>query len=126
MERIYSKISATDKCTFDTNYINHIYYHNLRKAVFINKLGVQCLCLLTRRPLPHDFLDHFNIEVLNKKWLTVETDYIGKIIQIFGKHHSHKSQYIVNSKYRIDLYFLDLRIAIECDEYGHQSYNKEI
>lgn len=40
------------------------------------------------------------------------------------KHLSFMAQYKVG-RYRIDLYFPDKRIAIECDEWGHRRYTPE-
>ena len=35
------------------------------------------------------------------------------------KHKKYKLEYLVDT-YKIDLYFLNAKIAIECDEFGHQ------
>ena len=39
------------------------------------------------------------------------------------KHIPHVQNYRV-SPYYIDLYFTKQRIAVECDEYGHQNYTQ--
>ena len=49
--------------------------------------------------------------------------YISNIIVAF-MHHKVVTQYIVDD-YRIDLYFPDRKIAVECDEYGHRDRDPE-
>lgn len=33
-------------------------------------------------------------------------------------------QYVVGN-YKVDLYISELRLVVECDEFGHQAYNKQ-
>lgn len=55
--------------------------------------------------------------------ITKEQKTIGQIRRSFS-HLRAIQQYAV-PPYRIDLYFPDYKVAIECDEYGHRKYEKE-
>jgi hypothetical protein len=50
--------------------------------------------------------------------ISIETATIGFIFDVF-KNYKIEKQYIVDN-YRIDLYFVDLKLAIECDEDWHR------
>jgi len=91
---------------------------------FININGVKSFLIRSRKLLRFNIAKIFGIELLNQKWVCEETKYMSKIIHIFGKYHNYKTQYTVQN-YRIDLYFTDLNLAIECDEYGHSHYGKD-
>lgn len=64
------------------------------------------------REIINDF--HLNITVGKRR---KEQEYIGKIMEHFP-NEDVELQFPVG-KYRIDLYFKEYRIAIECDENGH-------
>jgi very-short-patch-repair endonuclease len=55
--------------------------------------------------------------------LCKEQEYIGCLVKAF-KHKEYAIQYRVGS-YKIDLYFLDINLAIECDELNHKYRNTE-
>ena len=50
--------------------------------------------------------------------MCIENQTIGFIENSFKEVIQCKRQYLMNS-YRIDLYFPDYKLAVECDEYGH-------
>jgi very-short-patch-repair endonuclease len=64
------------------------------------------------------FKDRFSIDYDIITRLYKEQETIGQIIQVFG-YKRYKTQFSVGS-YRIDLYFPDDKLAIECDEFGHK------
>jgi very-short-patch-repair endonuclease len=64
-----------------------------------------------------------NVTLRTQKSLLKERKFIASILSVFGSE-KHQVQYRV-SRYRIDLYFPDLKIAIECDEFGHKSRDQE-
>ena len=74
-----------------------------------------------------NIIKEFNIDVnLDKQFLIrdyIEEEIHDKIIKVF-KNYNLKQQFSVLS-YRIDLFFTDFKIAIECDENSHSNYNKE-
>jgi very-short-patch-repair endonuclease len=64
----------------------------------------------------------FDIKFDCIKRLTKETEYINNILKTFDGEKM-KMQYAIDN-YMIDLYFIDYKIAIECDEFSHQAYDK--
>ena len=59
-----------------------------------------------------------NINVVSSINMCIENQTIGFIWNCFNEVTSLKRQYKINT-YRVDLYFLDYKLVIECDEYGH-------
>lgn len=57
-----------------------------------------------------------------KRYIPEEIEIIGFIAETFQSLYKVKRQYYV-LKYRVDLYIIDKRIAIECDEHGHRTYD---
>lgn len=87
--------------------------------------------------------EHINIEYLNTKQLPdsvkkklyatlsekerVEKYIYKKILNEF-ENENIKKQYIVEKKYgkyKIDFYFIDCKVAVEIDEWGHQGYYRD-
>lgn len=64
--------------------------------------------------------DTLGIAIRQNIAVTKEEKTIGTIARAFG-HLRSKRQYRVRH-FSIDLYFPDLKIAVECDEYGHRHY----
>lgn len=61
--------------------------------------------------------------VLKPLAVTRERETLNQIISAF-KHLQLVQQYKVSS-FRIDLYFPDYKIAVECDENGHKHYQRD-
>ena len=59
----------------------------------------------------------FGIETTNRKCLTKEQQTLSTITNVF-KTEKYEDQYKVG-EYYLDLYFMDYRIIVECDENGH-------
>lgn len=59
-----------------------------------------------------------NINVVSSINMCIENQTIGFIWNCFNEVTSLKRQYKFDT-YRVDLYFLDYKLVIECDEYGH-------
>ena len=59
-----------------------------------------------------------NINVVSSINMCIENQTIGFIWNCFNKVTSLKRQYTIHT-YRVDLYFLDYKLVIECDECGH-------
>lgn len=98
----------------------HLSY-NEGKAVYINKEGLEVLLskskLVIEKGVMENLIDNFSLN-LNLIHTSKEQEFIGAIRTVFA-HKNHQTQFSVG-KYRIDLYFIDLRIAVECDELGHR------
>ena len=67
-------------------------------------------------------LNYFN-PLYTTKILSKEQSTLDNIIKAF-KNEKHILQHKVG-KYKIDLYFIDNKLAIECDEHGHNDRNPE-
>ena len=59
-----------------------------------------------------------NINVVSSINMCIENQTIGFIWNCFNEVTSLKRQYKIHT-YSVDLYFLDYKLVIECDEYGH-------
>jgi very-short-patch-repair endonuclease len=88
----------------------------------INKKGIQSLIIYSKKhneKLNKFLEDEFDIKFDCLKRLTKETEYINIIIKTFNTEKMTTQYSIDNGKYFIDLYFNEYKIAIECDEFGH-------
>jgi hypothetical protein len=101
------------------------YTHNERQMAYINKRGLETLISKNKtactKSVVKRLIDEFqlNVKLVHR---TKEQEFIGAIISVFG-HELFERQYTIGS-YRIDLYFPDLKIAVECDELGHRDRDK--
>ena len=59
-----------------------------------------------------------NVSVVNSINMCIENQTIGFIWNCFNEVTPIKRQYKIG-KYKVDLYFIDYNLAIECDENGH-------
>lgn len=90
------------------------------KVVLITRDGVVEILLKTRKRLSQDvlhLLKEFKIDITNRKCLTKEQQTLSAITNAF-KMEKFEDQYKVGCYY-LDLYFIDHKIVIECDENGH-------
>lgn len=95
--------------------------YNEGKAAYINKRGLESLLskskLAAEDGVVEDLIEKFSLN-LNLVHRTKEQEFIGAIRTVFA-HKNHQTQFAIG-RYRIDLYFIGLRIAVECDELGHR------
>jgi hypothetical protein len=112
----YKKIDLYTKCNEATRSVG-----NEKNTIYINQFGL--ISLLSESKMPNKELfvkwckDSFDITYLIISRLNKEQETIGLIIRAF-KHLRYQKQYPIGS-YRIDLYFIDHKLAVECDENGH-------
>ncbi|AAC97763.1 ORF MSV196 ALI motif gene family protein [Melanoplus sanguinipes entomopoxvirus] len=92
-------------------------------TVFINNFGLIELILKHKSIVHHNIIDKlickFDLNV-DLNITPKEQKYIDVIISCFINHR-YKTQYKVFEFY-IDLYFTDLKIAIECDKYNYNGH----
>lgn len=97
------------------------------KTTYINKVGLTTLLVKSKNPNKNAFInfckENFGIKCEYISFLKKEQDCIGSLLKAFS-HKKPKTQYVVG-KYRIDLYFKEQKLAIECDEFNHKYRNKE-
>jgi very-short-patch-repair endonuclease len=84
---------------------------------FLTLDGIKLLLNKSRSKNAIELAKILNIEILNTFNECIETKTITQIITVF-KYENIKNQYNCD-KYRIDLYFIDYKLAIECDELQH-------
>lgn len=67
--------------------------------------------------------EHINLDS-TKKILRQEQETLATILKVF-QDEKYRLQHFVKG-YRIELYFIDYNLAIECDERNHTNYDKEL
>lgn len=90
------------------------------KTILITRDGAIEILIKTKKRLTPDIehiLKKFNITTTNKKCLSKEQQCLSVITDVF-KTEKFEDQYNVGT-YRLDLYFTEYRIVVECDENGH-------
>lgn len=96
--------------------------HN-RICIFITKKCydqlILSLSLSKRVPVTPEVLQVDYI----KRYIPDEIEILTFVCEVFSPSHQIKLQYPVLN-YRIDLYFVTKKIAVECDENGHKDYDK--
>lgn len=92
-------------------------------TIFINSRGVKTLVIKSRLPNAINIAKELGLDVSDIKITYHEQKTLNCIMEAF-KNEKMERQYSVG-KYRIDLYFPDYKIAVECDENDHQNYNKD-
>lgn len=112
---------------YQYNISNKKYNQNQLKTIYINKVGLITLLTYSKQPNKSDFIrwckDKFNINYQIITRLYKEQETVGQLIKVFD-YKEYKLQYSIGT-YRIDLYFPNEKLAIECDEYGHKDRNSE-
>jgi very-short-patch-repair endonuclease len=87
-----------------------------QKTRFITLDGVKMILGKTRSTIANEFAKQFGIDVITRI-SSHECETIQTILEVF-RGESMECQYYVNG-YRIDLYFIEYKLAIECDEPHH-------
>jgi very-short-patch-repair endonuclease len=123
----------TNTCLVDKHQRNkyniithHKYNDGVRKnnkSILLTKQGLCNFLSKSRSPAADDLAKFFNINVYEHRFAPIETSTL-KIIQEAFAGENMITQYQI-SNYRIDLYFPDHKIAVECDEYNHNDRDQE-
>lgn len=96
----------------------------VQKMTIINKEGLKkCLgrCRKVDETLIKELCEAFNIKTDIIRVERVETAYLQDIIDALPSSIESIKEFKIGT-YRIDLYIPKYKIAIECDEYNHKSY----
>lgn len=93
-----------------------------QNVLFLTFLGFKKILSKTRSVYVIEFARQIGYETNYMIHPCIESTTICNIIKVF-KNENTQCQYIVD-KYKIDLYFFDYKLAIECDENFHKA-NKE-
>ena len=87
--------------------------------LYINEEGLKKLVLTSQQPEAPLLAETFDINVHKHKYMSKENDSIEFIMRKFDGEKMIGQFHIV--KYRIDLYFSAYKLAISCDEFGHNN-----
>lgn len=98
------------------------------KTRLLNERGISAVVSISRRPLEvkNKVLELLgkNSEVHSHFKSRDEDEYIHLIQTAFKLFHSEREVRV--GEYRCDLLFPKHKLIVECDEYGHRGYNKEL
>jgi len=116
----------------DTNIFSHNYKIKTEKVLIKSKTngGEQLMCYVTYKGLIKylsklrltsaiDFCNKIGLDISRNIFSSIETDTLKCIMDVF-QNENYEQQYVVG-KYRIDLFFPQYMLAIECDEDHHNS-----
>jgi len=95
--------------------------HNEKNQIFINERGLKSLIRKSRMCKASELAKTFGIDLLNHKYECKESETIGAIIKSFSGEKMIQQHSVLD--YRLDLYFPDYNLAIECDENNHNDRN---
>jgi very-short-patch-repair endonuclease len=102
--------------------------YNEKNTIYISKIGLIGFLSFSKMPNKTEFIkwcgSKFNLSYNIITRLYKEQETIGQLIKVFD-YKKIKTQYNVDGLYRIDLYFEDEKLAIECDEFNHDDRNLE-
>lgn len=98
---------------------------NRQTYAYLSHKGLEKLLFLSRSDEAIKLVELMEIQSVRKWFPSIENDIMLNIIEAF-KCENTKRQYMCD-KYRIDLYFIDYKIAVECDEMQHDTQkNKQL
>lgn len=87
------------------------------KTYLIDEIGVKSLIIKTRQPGSIEYAKKYNIDITNCKVACKEATTLSHIMKAFDGETMQFQKCV--GRYRIDLYFHDYNLAVECDEFGH-------
>jgi very-short-patch-repair endonuclease len=91
--------------------------HNEKNSIYINKNGLKSMICKSRMPNASQLAKQFDIDVHGHKYECKESESMRAIMKAFAGEKMKIQHSVLD--YRIDLYFPDYNLAIECDENNH-------
>jgi very-short-patch-repair endonuclease len=88
-----------------------------QKCGFVNKAGLKRILLTSRKPAVIDLCKEIGIDITNHKYECKESESIGAMLKVFEGEKMRTQHPVLN--YRVDLYFPDYNLVVECDEKNH-------
>ena len=129
LKTLSEDVDISDPTSFEHEHFKNLTY-NAGKAVYLDKTGFTMLLQKSKvsdPPTIQAILDNPVIKELGIDLklvlLSKEQEYIGTIVNAFHDLKLYK-QFAVGT-YKIDLYFPDHNLAIECDEFNHTDRDPE-
>ena len=93
------------------------------RAKYVNRCGILRLLTGSVKPKAVDLAKELGVDVHTRKYETKESESIGAIMKAFDGQKM-RQQYPVKG-YRVDLYFPDYDLCIECDENNHNDRDED-
>lgn len=124
----YKNIAQTLKAVSRANQLKFSDYPGVKdppldpRTVLITRDGACEILHKTRKPLTpdlHHFFEQFGITTTNTRSLSKEQKNLSFVTNIFKTEITIPQYPIDNGRYKLDLYFPDYKIIVECDENGH-------
>ena len=85
--------------------------------LYISEEGIYEIVLKSKQPQSTLLAENLGINIYKHKYISKENDSVEIIMKTFDGEEMIRQFHI--GKYRIDLYFPEYRLAVECDEFGH-------
>jgi very-short-patch-repair endonuclease len=109
----------------DKKKVKYITNGGIQTINFLTLHGLKKLLVITKKTSSIILASYLGFDIFNCKKLDVETETINIIQKVF-KGENMITQYETKkcgtiNKYRIDLYFPDYKLAVECDESYHNT-----
>ena len=117
---VHTSLANMNKTYF--RYINVETRIGMRKTQFITYDGLLSLIIASRKPKCSQLAIELGVNVLTRKYECKEAESLSAIMKAFQGENMIE-QYNVDG-YRIDLYFPDYKLSIECDENNHKDRNE--
>jgi len=120
-QAIIANVDNDDKCKLDD--FGLPVNNQVKNTVMINKNGLKALICRSRMSKSADLARKLGINVYNNKYECKESESIGAIMKAF-EGEKMRTQYPVKG-YKVDLYFPDYNLCIECDENNHDDRDED-
>lgn len=120
-QAIRKNVDEEDKATLSYLLPDKKCNKNLANSKYINMDGFRSLVVRSRMSESSVIANELGIVVHNHKYECKESESIGAIMKAFAGEKMNTQHTVL--QYRIDLYFPDYNLAIECDENNHNDRN---
>jgi very-short-patch-repair endonuclease len=97
-----------------------------QNMLYVTYNGLLKIFSSTRKTELIDFSEKVGIDVKNKFYSCVEADTINCLLKSFSGEEMVEQYIVCLNDYRIDLYFPEYKIAVECDENHHKTMTNKI
>ena len=97
-----------------------------QNMVYVTYNGLLKLLSSSRKTELIDFSEKVGIDVKNKFYSCVEADTIKCLLKSFSGEEMIEQYIVGDYDYRIDLYFPEYKIAVECDESHHKTITNNL
>lgn len=125
IKNIRSTVQRSRRCVLTCS-ISTLTTRGVQRIKYMDDEGIKWICSKTRKNVTKSMRDYLKFHH------QIFIDYIvspcieSKELEIISKSfkHLHQQHQKTIGKYRVDLLFIDYKIIVECDEFGHDRYNE--